>query len=241
MRLLPTLLVLSALAAAANAQPATATRGQPQPTQQPAPQSVAPRTRPSRDVVVSYRMEGQALSMIPGGIQGPVTLSWDAAGQRVRAEAEGRSQVALIDLNAQSGQAIDTTLRIVLPLPIRPSDLGPLSLDGARLAPKGKETIAGLSCTAYTFESSHGPGTVCLTPDGVPLRGQGSVSGKPGSFTALSVRYGALSGGLFTVPQGYMALGGGSGGSASGLAGLAQKFGGVSGLSDLKALLGRAK
>ncbi len=206
-----------------------------------------PRTRPSRDVVVTYSMSGPALSLGPGGIQGPVTLSWDAAGLRVRAEAAGRSQVALIDLKAHAGQAIDTTLRVVLPLPVRPNDLQPLTLDGARLTPKGKDTVAGLSCTAYAFESAQGPGTVCLTPDGVPLRGQGAVSGKAGAFTALSVRYGALSPDLFTVPPGYMALGGGTGGTggtggaSGGLAGLAQKFGGASGLADLRSLLGRAR
>ena len=232
------LLLLAALAFAPAAQAQV-------PIQTPAQTPARVRTRPSRDVVVRYRMEGQALAMIPGGIQGPVTLSWDAAGQRVRAEAEGRSQVALIDLNARSGQAIDTTLRIILPLRVRTGDLGPLSLDSAQLSPKGKETIAGLSCTTYTFESAQGPGTVCLTPDGVPLRGQGAVSGKPGSFVALFVRYGALSADLFTIPQGYMSLsggsGGGSGGNASGLAGLAEKFGGAAGLSDLRNLLGRSK
>jgi hypothetical protein len=207
----------------------------------------APRIRPSRDVVVTYQVDGQALSLVPGGIQGPVTLSWDAAGERLRAEVAGRSQVALIDLHSHAGQAIDTTLRIVLPLPIRQQDLQPLTLDGARLVPAGKDQVAGLACNRYTFDSPQGPGTVCLTPDGVPLRGQGSVSGKPGSFAATAVHYGPIPAERFTVPPGYMALGGTSGGSPSqggasgGLAGLVQKFGGGASLNDLKSLLGRGK
>jgi hypothetical protein len=206
-----------------------------------------PRIRPSHDVVVTYQVDGQALSLVPGGIEGPVTLSWDAAGERLRAEVAGRSQVALIDLRNHDGQAIDTTLRVVLPLPIRQQDLQPLMLEGAHLTPAGKDTVAGLACNRFSFESPQGPGTVCLTPDGVPLRGQGAVSGKPGRFTATSVHYGPIPADRFTVPPGYMALGGGSGaggsaaGSAGGLAGLVQKYGGGASLNDLKNLLGRSK
>jgi hypothetical protein len=202
-----------------------------------------PRVKPSRDVVVTYQVDGKALSLVPGGIQGPVTLSWDAAGERVRAEVAGRSQVALIDLRNHAGQAIDTTLRMVLPLRIHQQDLQPLTLEGAQLTPAGKDTVAGLACNRFTFESSQGPGTVCLTPDGVPLRGQGTVSGKPGSFTATAVHYGTIPADRFTVPAGYMVLGGSGGGngSAGGLAGLVQKYGGGASLDDLKSLLGRSK
>ena len=196
-----------------------------------------PRTQPTRDVIVTYRVEGQAQNLVPGGIPGPLRLSWDAAGQRVRAEAEGRTQVALLDLKNHTSQAIDTTLRVVLPLPLKASDLQPLTLEGARLIPRGRETIAGLACISYTVQATT-PGSVCLTPDGVPLRGQGDISGKPGTFTATAVQYGHLSPDLFEVPRGYIALGGG--GSAGGLAGLAGKLGGL-GVSpnDLRGLLGR--
>ena len=200
------------------------------------PQPPAPRTQPSRDVIVTYRVEGQAQNLIPGGIPGPLRLSWDAAGQRVRAEADGRSQVALLDLKNHTSQAIDTTLRLVLPLPLKASDLQPLTLEGARLTPRGRETIAGLPCTTYTVQATT-PGSVCLTPDGVPLRGQGEISGKPGTFTATAVQYGRLSPDLFEVPRGYIALGGSS---QSGLAGMAGKLGGMGVTpNDLRTLLGR--
>ena len=193
-----------------------------------------PRTRPTRDVVVTYRMEGEAVALIPGGIQGPVRLSWDAAGQRVRAETEGRSQVALLDLKNHGGQVFDSALRLVLPLPLRERDLQPLTMEGVRLVPKGRDTVAGLSCNTYTFETAQGPGAVCLTADGVPLRGQSKIQGKPGTFTALSVAYGRLPPTLFEAPPGYIALGGtGSGPEAGGLAGLAQRFGGVPALRNL--------
>ena len=197
--------------------------------------------RPLRDVMVTYQVDGQALSLVPGGIQGPVTLSWDAAGQRLRAEMAGRSQVALIDLREHSGQAIDTVLRVVLPVPVRPQDLQPLTLDGAHLVALKRETVAGLACMDYRFESPQGPGNVCLTTDGVPLRGQGMVSGKPGSFQATTVQYGPIAADRFTVPSGYMSLGGGKNGGQGGLAGLAQKYGGSSGLKNLNSFLGGGK
>ena len=174
----------------------------------------------------------------PAASPGPLRLSWDAAGQRVRAEAEGRSQIALLDLKNHTSQAIDTTLRLVLPLPIKASDLQPLTLEGARLTPRGRDTIAGLPCTTYTVQATT-PGSVCLTPDGVPLRGQGEISGKPGTFTATAVQYGRLPPDLFEIPRGYIALGGGGGG-AQGLAGMAGKLGGMGVTpNDLRSLLGR--
>ena len=229
------LLLMPGLAAAQPVQPRPAS---PQPAPQPGAQNGV-RVQPARDVVVTYKVDGQAANIVPGGIPGPLKLSWDAAGQRIRAETEGRSQVALIDLRTHTGQAIDTTLRIVLPLPIRPQDLQPLTLEGARLTPRGKDVIAGLPCTVYQVDTGRGPGSACLTPDGVPLRGQGEIQGKPASFVALNVSYGNLPPQLFTVPQGYIALSGAGGGSSQ-AGGLAGRLGGLGDLRSLgQSLLGR--
>lgn len=191
-----------------------------QPASQPAPR---PPTLPTRDVTVRYEVEGEATSLLPGGLPGPVTLSWDAAAARVRAEGQGRNQVAVLDLRTRQGQVFDTKLRIVLPLQLKPGSLEPLTLNGARLTPTGNDTVAGLPCTSYTV-AGRTPGTVCLSPDGVPLRGTGQVEGKPGRFTALSVTYGALSPALFAPPPGYMQLGDGRGGGLD-LRGLERMFG----------------
>ena len=200
------------------------------------------RVQPVRDVVVTYVVEGPALGLIPGGVPGPVRLSWDSVGQRVRAEVSGRSQVALIDLRGHTGQAIDTGLRVVLPLPIRTSDLQPLTLEGGRLTATGKDVVAGLACTVYQVESASRPGTVCLTPDGVALRGQGEFNGKAGTFRATMVSFGKLPDALFRVPEGYIALGGLSGL----LGGMGSTGGGTGGgLGDLRSLgsslLGRGR
>jgi len=163
-----------------------------------------PRIQPSRDVAVTYRVEGDAASAVPGGIPGALRLSWDAAGQRLRAEPEGRTQAVIVDLRAHSVQMVDTTLRSALTLPVRDADLQPLTLDGARLTRRGDDTVAGLPCTDWAVQSPRGAGTVCLTADGVTLRADGEVDGRRGAFTASSVSYGPQRAELFRVPSDYM-------------------------------------
>ncbi len=165
-----------------------------------------PRIQPTRDVTVAYRVSGAAASAIPGGIPGALRLSWDAAGQRLRAEAEGRTQAVIVDLRAHSAQLLDTGLRSALTLPVRDGDLQPLTLDGARLTRRGNDTVAGLACTNWDVQARRGSGVICLTADGVPLRADGDVDGRAGTFTAISVSYGPLPADLFRAPPGFMQL-----------------------------------
>lgn len=165
-----------------------------------------PLVQPSRDVTVTYRVEGAAASVIPGGIDGPLRLSWDAARQRLRAEAEGRPQAVLVDLPNRTATLLDDTMRAVVALPVRERDLQPLTLGGARLTRRGQDSVAGRACTTWDVQASRGAGTVCLTEDGVALRAEGAVDGRHGSFTATSVRYGSVGPGLFAVPPGYFSL-----------------------------------
>ena len=176
------------------------------------PAAAQPRTTPARDVVVTYRVDGPATALVPGGLDGPVRLSWDAGGQRVRAEAEGRSQAAVIDVRAGRGFAIDRSLRVVLPLPLKPGSLAALTMQSGRLTATGRDRVAGLACTTYRVETGRQPGSVCLTEDGVPLRGSGVVEGKQGTFTATAVRYGPVPASAFEAPAGYFSFDGQAGG-----------------------------
>ncbi len=165
-----------------------------------------PLLQPSRDVTITYRVEGAAASAIPGGIDGPLRLSWDSAHQRLRAEAEGHPQAVLVDLPNHTATMLDDARRAAVALPVRERDLQPLTLAGARLTRRGASNIAGMACTNWDVESHRGAGTVCLTADGVALRADGAVDGHKGSFTATSVKYGEVAPRLFTVPPGYFAL-----------------------------------
>ncbi len=165
-----------------------------------------PMLQPSRDVTITYRVEGAAASAIPGGIDGPLRLSWDAAHQRLRAEAEGRPQAVLVDLPNHTATMLDDAMRAAVALPVRERDLQPLTLAGARLTRRGAGNVAGMACTNWDVASHRGAGTICLTVDGVALRADGAMDGQKGSFTATSVRYGEVAPGLFKAPPGYFAL-----------------------------------
>jgi hypothetical protein len=172
----------------------------------PALAQSAPRLLPSHDATVVYRVSGAAADAIPGGIPGTVRVAWSAEQQRLRVEPQGRTQVLLVDLDAATVQAVDSSLRTAMSLPVRPRDLQPLTLQDARLTRRGRAVVAGRSCTEYAAESRRGHGTVCLTEDGVALRAEGEVDGKQGSFTAVSVSYDKLPPRLFEVPPGYFQL-----------------------------------
>ena len=62
------------------------------------------------------------------------------------------------------------------------------------------------ACVTWAVEAKRGAGTVCLTADGVALRGEGAVNGRQGSFIATSVAYGPVAADLFSPPPGYFAM-----------------------------------
>ena len=165
-----------------------------------------PRVLPSRDVAVIYRLTGSAADALPGGVLGELRLTWDAGGERLRAEADGRAQTALVDLRARAASIVDGRMRTALALPVRDADIAALTLRGARLTRRGQDVVAGLACTTYAVAAARGTGTVCLTDDGVALSGRGVVNGRDGSFIATSVAYGAQPDALFRVPAGVFRL-----------------------------------
>lgn len=169
-----------------------------------------PVVQPTRDVAVTYRLEGAAADVLPGGVPGeptgPLRLFWDAAGHRMRVEAEGRSQTLLVDLRAPRALVVDSGLRSALALPVRDADLRVLTMSGVTMTRQGQDTVAGLPCTTWAVHDRRGNGVVCWTADGVPLRAAGEVDGRRGSFTATTVSYAPQPGALFAVPAGYMSL-----------------------------------
>ena len=157
-------------------------------------------------MTVVYELSGDAASAIPGGVSGNLQVEWSAGGQRLRVEPEGGKQFLLVDLGARSVHLVDTTMHASMSLPVRNSDLQPLTLEGAHLTRGGSQTVAGLDCTDYNVSSSRGHGTICETRDGVALRAVGELNGKQGGFTAVSVTYAPVPVAMFQVPHGYLKI-----------------------------------
>ncbi len=165
-----------------------------------------PPTLPSRDVAVTYQVSGVAADALPGGAPGTLELAWDAAGRRLHVGANGQPQAAIVDLTADKAVILDEGSHTALILPLGKRVTGSIGLSGARFQRGGTERVAGHDCTDYAVQDPHGSGTVCLTADGVPLRGDGTWSGQAGRFTAMRVEYGAQPDSLFHPPPGFMQL-----------------------------------
>lgn len=165
-----------------------------------------PVLQPTQDVAVTYQLDGAAADILPGGPAGSLKLFWDAAGRRMRLEAEGRPQVLLVDLGARRAQIVDSGLRSYVALPVGDAEMQAITLSGAQMIRRGTETIAGLPCATWAVQSPRGSGTVCVTADGVALRATGDVDRRRGGFTATEVRYAEQPERLFQVPAGYMSF-----------------------------------
>ena len=188
-RTLAMLCVLAALpAAAAGAEP-------------------APRVLPGRDVTVSYRVSGPAMEAIPflgaGNAPSDMRLSWNAGSQRLMVSAPGRAQRLLVDLPGHRATVLDDGMRAALFLPMRDTDVQGLTMANARFTRRGTAQVAGERCTEWDVRSNRSAGTVCITGDGVPLRGEGDVNGRHGAFTATAVNTSPVDPAGLAVPAGY--------------------------------------
>ncbi len=166
-----------------------------------------PRLVPSADVDALYRVGGAAAEQIPGGAPDGVRLQWDAAGQRLRAEAVGQPNYAITDLPRRLEQIVFAGQSAVLDLPLRGSDPQAL-IAGAdvRFTRRGTGRVLGLECTEWQVQSRHVAGTGCVTADGVILRAEGSFDGRPGSLVALSLSHAPIPPERFTAPPGFFHL-----------------------------------
>ena len=166
-----------------------------------------PRLVPAGDVDVLYRVQGAAARQIPGGAPDGVRLQWDAAGQRLRAEALGNPIYAITDLRRRIIDMVFASQSSALELPMRGGDPQALLAGAdARFTRRGTGRVLGMDCTEWTIAARHVDATGCVTADGVVLRAEGLWNGEPGQAEALSVNRGHLPGERFAVPASFMRL-----------------------------------
>lgn len=203
--------VLAAFALAISAAATLATAAQAQ-------AQARPHTFPTRDVVVSYRVLGNASG------QGPreFTVAALAAEERVRVESPSMPAWALADRRTGRTEMVMDSMRVVTPSPLRQDEaMRYLRLaETARLTRAGNASQAGQTCTNYRWEEGGQRGTACLTADGVLLRG---VNERGEGVEAVRVEYARQDPARFRVPEGYRRVDLGDMARSLGLGGLPRR------------------
>jgi hypothetical protein len=156
-----------------------------------------PQIFPTRDVAVSYRFLGNT----GGGPQG-MNVSWQASTQTMRNDIPGMGWM-VADHRNQRGFMVMEQMRMIMDVPMGQvmQQYGPS--DSATYRREGTATVAGLSCTVWSYEDRGNRGRACITSDGVTLRAEGTHQGQSGGMEATQVSYGPQDASRFQRPQGY--------------------------------------
>jgi hypothetical protein len=163
--------------------------------------AAAPRFLPTRDSVITYRLSGSD-PRVPGTLA--VHSSADLGRLRVDGVPLG---YVLIDTRAERVELVMPQPRLVFELPpgagiTQDFLLGP----DLRFTRTGRARILGRACTTYDVTADHGRahGRVCLTEDGLLLRGEGvGADGRTASIEATEIRQTPQPVGLFSPPDTY--------------------------------------
>ena len=160
-----------------------------------------PLLKPARDVMIEYRASGMTGAMNGGG--GTMKMYFTGQGGRMRIEPPDGQGYMLMDASSGRMMVIMTAQRMYMELP-REQSMAPM-LDAANATFKklGTDTVAGMKCTIYETSGKDRRGQVCLTDDGVMLRGQGGDTASRQNMEAVKVTYGAQPAALFEPPAGF--------------------------------------
>ena len=162
------------------------------------PTQARPPSFPTRDVVVSYRVLGNASPQVPREF----TVAALAAEGRLRMESPSMPAWALADRRTGRTEMVMDSMRVVTPSPVRQDEAMRYlrMVESAGLTRTGTATQAGTRCTNYRFDEGGQRGTACLTADGVLLRG---VNERGEGLEATRVEYARQDPSRFRVPEGY--------------------------------------
>ena len=165
--------------------------------------------RPTRDVAVTYRMEGAGAPQ-PQEMQ----MAWDVANGRQRVDPPGGQGWMLIDRKANSAVMVMDARRMAMQMPA--ATVAAMTQDppaGTTYTAKGTDRVAGQACNLWETTTPQGKSTICITEDGVLLRAVTEAVGRPGMppggsmrMEATEVRYAAADPARFAVPQGYQSI-----------------------------------
>jgi len=155
---------------------------------------------PTTDVAVTYAVHA------PGKPAGSMLVAWKADSGKVRVESLAFPGWLLLEPREQRASMIIEAQRAVVQMPPEVAVRGaPHLAADAVLTEAGTDTVAGLPCTLWNYESaSEGTGTLCVTEGRLMLRTVAKThSGEEIRIEAQTVSTGPQDAARFTVPDGY--------------------------------------
>lgn len=163
-----------------------------------------PVLKPQRDVMVEYRASGSALG--PAG-DGTMIMYFGGKGARMRIEPPNMQGYMIVEPDAGRATVVMPAQRVFMPLPNGGAGLPPMPVAGkGTYRQTGTDTISGLACTVFKTSGTSHDGQVCLTADGVLLRGVTVENGTPQTMEAIKVTYAPQPASLFEPPAGFLKL-----------------------------------
>jgi hypothetical protein len=158
-----------------------------------------PRYLPNRDAAITYRSTGTDQNIPPN-----LTIRYFAAGNRLRIEG-GPLGYLLVDRAMERVELVMPQPRLVVEMPQGGGITDGFILgDHLRFSRTGQDNVLGRACTTYDVTAERARGKVCLTSDGLLLRGEGQGrDGRRAAIEAVSVALATQPPGLFSPPDGY--------------------------------------
>ncbi len=164
---------------------------------------------PTRDVAVAYRIQGTQLpaGQFGGDAQGShsVKMIYSAASGRVRLEQTSMPGYMLIDRTGGRITMVMEPMQSFMDMPFdAKAGAGLLLNDKMAFTRAGSDRVAGVACTLWDVVHDKTTARLCITEDGVILRGEGSDPRRgKASLLATAVTYGSQPAALFSPPPGF--------------------------------------
>lgn len=158
-----------------------------------------PRFLPRHDAAITYRADGSD-PLMPQSL----TMRYFAAGERLRIEG-GPLGYLLVDRPMERVELVMPQPKLVLEMPPGAGiTQGFILSDQFQFERQGTDHVLGRACTVYAVTAPRAHGVVCLTSDGLLLRGQGQGrDGRQARIVAVSITSATQPAGLFTPPDSY--------------------------------------
>lgn len=161
-----------------------------------------PRYLPGRDAAITYRSTGTDAQIPPN-----LTIRYFATGDRLRIEG-GPLGYLLVDRTMERIELVMPKPRLVVEMPQGGGITDGFILGNhLKFTRTGTDNVIGRACTIYDVSAERARGRVCLTADGLLLRGEGQGrDGRRAAIEATSVALATQPAGLFSPPNGYQTM-----------------------------------